>query len=307
MATENLIILGTGPAGYTAAIYSARAGIGPLVIEGTQPGGQLTTTTDIENFPGFHEGIDGFTLMMQMRQQAEKFGARILSATVVGAHLRTPPMRLDLEDGSSLETRALIIATGASARYLGLPAEQALRGRGVSACATCDGAFHKGRPVAVVGGGDTAMEEACFLARFASRVHLIHRRDQFRASKILAERVRRNPKIEIHWNSVVDDILDPAQGKVTAVWVRNLVTGERRKIDCTGFFSAIGHHPNTEMFAGQLERDPEGYLLTRNTRTSLPGVFAAGDVQDPVYRQAVTAVGSGCMAAIEAQRYLEGL
>lgn len=304
---ENVVILGTGSAGFTAAIYTARANLSPLVVEGSQPGGQLTTTSDIENFPGFPEGIDGFALMDMMRRQAERFGARFMNGVVTSCDLRADPRRLTLDSGETLEARTVIIATGASAKYLGLPSEQALRGKGVSACATCDGAFFRNVPVAIVGGGDTAMEEASFLTRFASQVHLIHRRDQFRASKIMAKRVMHNPKITIHWNSTVEEVLDPAQGKVTAVRLRNVRNGDTTEIAVNGYFSAIGHQPNTAPFAGQLEMNDAGYLVTRNTRTALPGVYAAGDVQDSVYRQAITAAGSGCMAALEAERHLESL
>ena len=301
---EKVLILGTGPTGYTAAIYTARANLAPLVVEGSQPGGQLTTTTDIENFPGFPEGVDGFALMDMMRRQAERFGARFVSGVAVSSDLFHRPVRVTLDSGETIETHSLIIATGASAKYLGLPSEQALRGHGVSACATCDGAFFKGVPVAIVGGGDTAMEEASFLTRYASRVYLIHRRHEFRASKIMSARVLTNPKIEVVWDSVVEEIRDPARQQVTGVVVRHLKTGALTELTVGGYFSAIGHQPNTEAFAGQLDTDTNGYLSTQHTRTGIPGVFAAGDVQDPVYRQAVTAAGSGCMAAIEAEHYL---
>jgi thioredoxin reductase (NADPH) len=301
---ERIVILGTGAAGYTAAIYAARANLDPLVIEGPQPGGQLTTTTEVENYPGFPDAVDGFALMAAMRRQAERFGARFHSGTVQSASFEDTVRRIGLDAGEAVETRALIIATGASATYLGLPSEQALIGRGVSACATCDGAFYKGVPVAVVGGGDTAMEEALFLTRFASRVHLIHRRDAFRASRIMAARVKRNPGIEIHWNTVVEEVRDPEQGKVTGLLLRHLTTDEKTELPVDGYFAAIGHRPNTDAFRDRLEMNAQGYLLTDRTRTSVPGVYAAGDVQDPVYRQAVTAAGSGCMAALEAERWL---
>lgn len=304
---ETIIILGTGSAGYTAAIYAARANLEPLIVEGPQPGGQLTTTTEIENFPGFPKGIDGFELMHLQRQQAERFGARVVSGVAVSTELRGSPIRVTLDNGDTLETRTLVVATGASAKYLGLPTEQALIGHGVSACATCDGAFFKGVPVCVVGGGDTAMEEAGFLTRFASSVTLIHRRDAFRASKIMADRALANPKIKVLWNSAVEEVHDPAQKKVTGVTVRNVKTGEKTRIEVQGYFAAIGHQPNTAAFGGQLEVNEAGYIVTRNTRTSVPGVFACGDVQDPTYRQAITAAGSGCMAALEATRYLESL
>ncbi len=302
---ENVVILGSGAAGFTAAIYCARANLSPVIIEGTQPGGQLTTTNDVENFPGFPEGVDGFSLMDMLRKQAERFGTCFVSGAVTSCNLRATPVTVTLDTGETMETRTLIIATGASAKYLGIPSEQALIGKGVSACATCDGAFFKNVPVAIVGGGDTAMEEASFLTRFASRVHLIHRRDKFRASKIMADRVLHNPKIEVHWNSTVDAVLDPALGKVTGVRLRNVQTGTVTDVPVNGYFAAIGHQPNTAPFVGQLEMNPAGYLVTQNTRTSIPGVYAAGDVQDAVYRQAITAAGTGCMAALEAERFLE--
>lgn len=301
---ERVTILGSGAAGFTAAIYTARAGLEPLLVEGPQPGGQLTTTTEVENFPGFPDGIDGFALMDAMRRQAERFGARFRSGVAVAAAFDGPVRRLELDGGEPIETRALIVATGATAKYLGLPSEQALIGHGVSACATCDGAFYRDVPVAVVGGGDTAMEEALFLTRFASRVHVIHRRDAFRASRIMAERVQRHPKIEIHWNHVVEEVRDPAAKQVTGLALRDVKTGAQSELEVAGYFAAIGHRPNTEPFRGLLEMNPAGYLVADRTRTSVPGVYAAGDVQDPVYRQAVTAAGTGCMAALEAERWL---
>ncbi|MCX7819600.1 MAG: thioredoxin-disulfide reductase [Kiritimatiellae bacterium] len=302
---DNVIILGSGSAGYTAAIYTARANLEPLVVEGPQPGGQLTTTTEVENFPGFPKGVDGFELMHLQRQQAERFGARVVSGSAVAVDLSGEPLKVTLDNGQTLKTRTLIIATGARAKYLGLPSEQALIGHGVSACATCDGAFFRGVPVCVVGGGDTAMEEATFLTRYASEVIIIHRRDKFRASPIMAQRALSNPKIRVMWNSVVEEVHDPAQRKVVGVTVRNVLTGERSRLEVGGYFCAIGHEPNTAIFRGQLELDANGYIRTEFTRTSRPGVFACGDVQDSVYRQAITAAGSGCMAAIEAVRYLE--
>jgi thioredoxin reductase (NADPH) len=304
---ERIIILGTGAAGLTAAIYNARANLNPLVLDGTQPGGQLTTTTEVENYPGFPEGIDGFELMDRMRKQAVRFGARIQSAAVTSAELTGSPIRLTTDGGETLETKTLIIATGATAKYLGLDSEKALLGYGVSACATCDGAFYRDVPVCVVGGGDTAMEESQFLTRFASKVYVVHRRDQFRASKIMADRVLSNDKIEVLWDSVVTEILDPAQKKVTAVRVRNLKTGAERVLEVEGYFAAIGHKPNTDPFRGQLDMDERGYLKAESTRTNIPGVFAAGDVQDAIYRQAISAAGSGCMAALEAERFLESV
>lgn len=304
---EDVVILGTGAAGLTAAIYTGRAGLQPLVIEGLQPGGQLTTTTEVENFPGFPEGVDGAELMNRMRAQAEKFGTRFQFNLVTGSDLSGSPLKLTLDDGVVLETRVLIVATGASAKYVGLPNEQKLIGRGVTSCATCDGAFYRNVPVAVVGGGDTAMEEANFLTRFASRVYLIHRRDEFRASKIMAERVLANPKIEVVWNSVVADVLDVAKNEVTGLKIKNVKTGAVSDLDVKALFVAIGHQPNTAPFKGQLDMDETGYLKTSSTRTNRAGVFAAGDVQDPSYRQAITAAGSGCMAALEAERYLESV
>ncbi len=302
---EKAIIIGTGPAGLTAALYTARAGLKPLVIEGMQPGGQLTTTTEVENYPGFPEGIDGTELMLRFRRQAERFGVRFETSPVTACQFKQPPLQLDLDRGERLETQAAIIATGASAIYLGLPSESRLIGRGVSACATCDGAFYRDVPVAVVGGGDTAMEEALFLTRFASRVTVIHRRDQFRASRIMAERVLQHPAIDVRWDSVVTEVLDPEQGEVTGVRLKHLKTGKQDVLPVSGLFVAIGHRPNTEPFQGQLDMDARGYIRSQNTRTNIPGVFVAGDVQDAVYRQAVTAAGTGCMAALETTRYLE--
>lgn len=302
---ENVIILGTGAAGLTAAIYAARANLNPLVIDGLQPGGQLTTTTEVENFPGFPEGVEGPDLMNRMRAQAERFGARFQFNVVERAELTGSPLKVMLDDGRALESRTLIIATGASAKYLGLPNEQKLIGRGVTSCATCDGAFYKNVPVAVVGGGDTAMEEANFLTRFASTVYLIHRRNEFRASKIMAQRALANPKIKPIYDTVVEDVLDIGRNEVTGLKLRNVKTGALTDLEVKALFVAIGHQPNTAPFIGQLDMDERGYLITQNTRTNIPGVFAAGDVQDPTYRQAITAAGSGCMAALEAERYLE--
>ena len=299
---ENVVIVGSGPAGYTAAIYTARAGLSPLVIEGMQPGGQLTTTNDIENFPGFPEGIGGSILMAQMRAQAERFGARFQFGEVVKTDFSQRPFRLDLGE-TTIESNTVIIATGATARYLGLESEQKFIGRGVSACATCDGAFYRDVPVVVVGGGDTACEEAIFLTRFASRVTLIHRRDELRASKIMAERVVNHDKIEIAWDSVVEEVLGDDSG-VTGVRIRNVKTGEISEIACAGYFAAIGHKPNTDAFAGQLEMAENGYLITDGVKTRHEGIYAAGDVCDSIYRQAVTAAGTGCAAALEAERFL---
>ncbi|MFA6174714.1 MAG: thioredoxin-disulfide reductase [Kiritimatiellales bacterium] len=301
---ENVVIIGTGPAGLTAAVYTARANLNPLVIEGFQPGGQLTTTTDIENYPGFPEGISGAELMELTRKQAERFGTRFKSGEVVSSCLTCRPHSITLSDGEKIEAKTIIIATGASAQYLGIESEQKLIGRGVSGCATCDGAFYRDVPVAVVGGGDTAMEEALFLTRFASKVTVIHRRDQFRASKIMVDRLLAHPKIEVLWNSVVEEVLDVAKKEVTGLKIRNVKTGAISDLAVSGLFVAIGHKPNTKPFVGQLDVDHAGYLIAKNTRTNIDGVFAAGDVADAVYRQAVSAAGTGCMAALEAERYL---
>ncbi len=302
--TENVIIVGAGPAGWTAAIYTARANLNPVLIEGRQPGGQLTTTTEVENYPGFPEGIDGTQLMQNMRQQAERFGVRVLGGEAAGCDFKRTPLRVRLDAGTELAGRAVIIATGASAIYLGLESETKLIGRGVSGCATCDGALYRNVPVAVVGGGDTAMEDALFLTRFAARVTVIHRRDQFRASKIMADRVRQHPKIDIRWDSVVTEVLDVARNEVTGLRLKNVKTGAISELPVAGLFVAIGHRPNTAPFAGQVDMDGKGYIRADQTRTSARGVFAAGDVADPRYRQAVTAAGSGCMAALEVERFL---
>jgi thioredoxin reductase (NADPH) len=304
---EQIVIIGTGPAGLTAALYTARANLEPVVVEGLQPGGQLTTTTEVENYPGFEEAIDGTELVMRMRRQAERFGARFVSDAVTASDFSGSPLRLTLGGGDTLETRAAIIATGASARYLGLESEQKLIGRGVSGCATCDGAFFRGQKVAVVGGGDTAMEDALFLARLCERVTLIHRRDAFRASQIMGDRVKANPKIDIRWNSVVEDVLGVERNEVAGLVLRNVKTDAKSELAVAGVFIAIGHTPNTGPFADQLELDKAGFVRAESTRTSVRGVFAAGDVQDPHYKQAVTAAGSGCTAALEAERYLSSL
>jgi len=304
---ENVIVIGSGPAGLTAAIYAARANLQPLLVEGPQPGGQLTQTTDIENFPGFAKPVGGFDLMMAMREQAERMGVRLIMDELVGCDLSSTPKKLQLAAQGTLEARTVVIATGASARYLGIPSEEKLKGHGVSGCATCDGAFYRGKRVAVVGGGDTAMEDALYLSRLASHVTLIHRRDKFRASSIMADRVLKNEKISVVWNSVVAEVLDVAQNKVTGIRLKNVVTGQLSEVACDGLFLAIGHTPNTAPFRGQLTLDPEGYIVADRTRTNLPGVFAAGDVQDRVYRQAIAAAGTGCMAALEVERYLTTL
>jgi thioredoxin reductase (NADPH) len=305
---EKVVIIGTGPAGLTAAVYTARANLQPLVIEGMQPGGQLTTTTEVENFPGFPQAVTGPELMDRMHRQAERFGSRFSTYNEVTAvDFSASPFRISVSDGSQVEARTVIVSTGASAIYLGLPSEQQLIGRGVSGCATCDGPLYREKEVAVVGGGDTAMEDALYLASLASKVTLIHRRDAFRASKIMAERVMRHPKIRILWNSVIDQVLDVARAEVTAVRVKNVVTGRMDDVPVDALFVAIGHKPNTEIFKGQLALDDKGFIVADRARTSVPGVFAAGDVQDPYYKQAITAAGSGCMAAMEASRYLESL
>ena len=302
---REVVIIGSGPAGLTAAIYAGRANLQPLVIEGLEAGGQLMMTTTIENFPGFREGILGPALMGEMREQALRFGATIVEGRVTAVDLATRPFGIQTEE-SAFPAKTLIIATGASARLLGLPNERRLMGHGVSTCATCDGYFFRGRPIAVVGGGDSALEEAIYLTRFASEVTVIHRRDALRASKIMQDKAQANPKISFSWNSVVEDIRDNGKGEVGAVAIRDVKTGEVRDLPVDGVFVAIGHTPNTGVFAGQLDMAGGGYLVTHDgTRTSVPGVFACGDVQDQVYRQAITAAGSGCMAAIDAERFLE--
>ena len=302
---RNVIIIGSGCAGNTAAIYTARANLKPLVIVGHEPGGQLSITSLVENYPGFPEGIDGPVLVENMKKQAETFGAEYVYGTVEEADLSKRPFRINV-DGEWHESLTVIIATGASARWLGLPNEQKLIGRGVSSCATCDGAFYRDRKVMVIGGGDTAMEEANFLTRFASSVALVHRREHFRASKIMLDRVRNNPKITLVHSTVVDDVHDLAKNEVTAVTLRNVETGKTWQQEVDGLFVAIGHIPNTKAFKGQIDMDHEGYIVTHGgARTNIKGVFHAGDVQDRVYRQAITAAGAGCMAAIEAERFLE--
>ncbi|MEX1127200.1 MAG: thioredoxin-disulfide reductase [Vicinamibacterales bacterium] len=305
--SRSVIIIGSGPAGLTAALYAARANLSPLVIEGLEAGGQLMLTTLVENWPGHRDGIMGPELIGEMRAQAERFGAEIVRSHVTSVDLQARPFKVTTADGEH-ECRTLIIATGASARLLGLPSERALIGHGVSTCATCDGYFFRGKPIAVVGGGDSAMEEAVFLTKFASHVTVIHRRDALRASKIMQDKAFANEKISFEWNAEVDSIDDTAKGEVTAINIRNSRTGETKSIPVDGVFIAIGHNPNTSLVAGQLEMDANGYLVTHaGTRTSIPGVFACGDVQDHVYRQAITAAGSGCMAAIDAEKYLEGV
>jgi len=302
---RNVVIIGSGCAGNTAAIYTARANLKPLVLIGHEPGGQLSITTEVENFPGFPEGVQGPVLVENMKQQAERFGAEYQHGSVTEADLSKRPFRLKIDE-EWIETRTLIVASGASARWLGLPNEQKLIGHGVSSCATCDGFFYKGKKIMVIGGGDSAMEEANFLTRFGEEVTLVHRREQFRASKIMLDRCQANPKIKWLTNIVVEDVLDIEKGYVTGAKLKNVKTGESWVQPVDGFFLAIGHIPNTKPFVGQLDLDPDGYIISHGgARTNITGVFHAGDVQDRTYRQAITASGAGCMAAIEAERFLE--
>lgn len=301
---QTVVIVGTGPAGFTAALYAARAGLAPLVVQGPEPGGQLTTTTDVENFPGYPDGVMGPEMMQDLERQATRFGAELRWGTVTHVDFSERPLRLVVDERTPLLADAVVVSTGASAKYLGLENERRLLGRGVSACATCDGAFFRNEEIAIVGGGDTAMEEALFLTRFAQTVHVVHRRDEFRASKIMQDRVLSHPKVKVHWNTVVTDVLGDTA--VTALRLADAETGEARELPVTGFFVAIGHKPNTEIFRGWLGMDEAGYIQTHpdSTYTNVEGVFACGDAQDHVYRQAVTAAGTGCMAAIDAERWL---
>lgn len=303
---KKVTILGSGSAGLTAAIYAARASLDPLVIQGLQAGGQLTITTDVENFPGFPNGIMGPTLMEEMHKQAERFGTQFIYDNAESVDLNAKPIVVKTS-GEEIHTDTLIICTGAQAKLLGLPSESKLMGHGVSACATCDGFFFRDKKVFVVGGGDTAMEEAMFLTRFASSVTLMHRRDSFRASKIMVDRAMANPKVEFMTDTVIEEFHDVEKGELTHITIKNLKTGKVEKIEADGVFIAIGHRPNTDLFVGQIDLNPNGYIITDGVKTKIPGVFAAGDVQDEVYKQAVTAAGTGCAAALEAQWYLEKL
>lgn len=305
---ENVIILGTGCAGLTAAIYAARANLEPLVLEGSQPGGQLTTTSEVENFPGWPEGIDGFELMDKLRKQAERFGARTEYARIEKVELQGEVKTLTAENGKTYEAKSVIIATGARPRLLDIPGEQEMYGgKGVTTCATCDGAFYRDMEVIVVGGGDSACEEALFLTRFCSKIHLLHRRDEFRASSIMGDRVKAHDKIQIHWNAVPEEVLADDDGNMRAARIKDTVTGDEAELEAKGFFIAIGHIPNTGPFAKELDADDDGYLIPRKgsqVKTTISGVYVAGDCSDHVYRQAVTAAGMGCQAAIDAERWL---
>ena len=301
---HNVVIIGSGPAGLTAAIYTARANLAPLMIEGSQAGGQLTLTTDVENFPGFPQGIMGPQLIQDMRAQAERFGTAFQTADVTKVDLSRRPFTVTINDEETIQARSLIISTGASANLLGLDSESRLLGHGVSTCATCDGFFFRGQPIVVIGGGDSAMEEATFLTKFTSQVTIVHRRDKLRASKIMQDKAMKNDKISFRWNSMVEEVL--GDDVVTGLNLRDVVTNDTATLDCKGVFVAIGHTPNTQLFRGQIETDANGYIQTSHgTATNVPGVFAAGDVQDPHYRQAITAAGTGCMAAMDAERFLE--
>jgi thioredoxin reductase (NADPH) len=306
MERRKVIIIGTGPAGLTAAIYAARADLKPLIMEGHEPGGQLTLTTEVENFPGFENGVMGPELMMTMKKQAARFSAEFLPVMCTGVDLSKPPFKVTADNGTTYEADSVIISTGASAKWLGLPKEKELTGRGVSTCATCDGFFYRDKIVHVVGGGDTAMEDATFITKFAKKVYVIHRKDSLRASKPMQDRAFNNPKIEFLWDTTVTEIHSNESG-VNGITVENLKTGEKQKRDTDGLFYAIGHQPNTPFLKGQITLDDHGFIKTHNgPETNIPGVFACGDVQDSYYRQAITAAGSGCQAAMKAERFLEG-
>ncbi|MBN8651788.1 MAG: thioredoxin-disulfide reductase [Cytophagales bacterium] len=311
MEREKVLIIGSGPAGYTAAIYAARAGLTPVLYTGGQPGGQLTTTNDVENFPGYPEGINGPQMMIDLQKQAERFGTRVHFALATAVDFSAWPLKVTIDESKVVEAESVIVATGASAKYLGLPSEETFANKGVSACAVCDGFFYRGKEVAVVGAGDSAAEESTYLSKLCTKVHLIVRRDEMRASKIMQQRVLNTPNIEVHWNSETEEVLGDDSG-VTGVRLLNNKTGEKKDISVQGFFLAIGHKPNTDIFKGQLDMDESGYVkvIPGSTKTNVEGVFAVGDVADRVYRQAITAAGSGCMGALDAEKFLaakEGL
>ncbi len=305
MEREKVLIIGSGPAGYTAAIYAARAGLTPVLYTGGQPGGQLTTTNDVENFPGYPEGINGPQMMIDLQKQAERFGTRVHFALATAVDFSGWPLKVTIDESKVVEAESVIVATGASAKYLGLPSEETFANKGVSACAVCDGFFYRGKEVAVVGAGDSAAEESTYLSKLCTKVHLIVRRDEMRASKIMQQRVLNTPNIEVHWNSETEEVLGDDSG-VTGVRLLNNKTGEKKDISVQGFFLAIGHKPNTDIFKGQLDMDESGYVkvIPGSTRTNVEGVFAVGDVADRVYRQAITAAGSGCMGALDAEKFL---
>lgn len=305
MKKEKVLIIGSGPAGYTAAIYAARAGLKPVLYTGGQPGGQLTTTNDVENFPGYPEGINGPQMMIDLQKQAERFGTRVHFALVTAVDFSSWPLKVTIDESKVVEAESVVVATGASAKYLGLPSEEKFANKGVSACAVCDGFFYRGKEVAVVGAGDSAAEESTYLSKLCTKVHLIVRRDEMRASKIMQQRVLNTPNIEVHWNSETEEVLGDDTG-VTGVRLLNNKTGEKKDISVQGFFLAIGHKPNTDIFKGQLEMDDSGYVkvIPGSTKTNVEGVFAVGDVADRVYRQAITAAGSGCMGALDAEKFL---